>query len=127
MIDVAPPLLLICLVILILTGYVTPRRELMAARTFREQLEDEPVRELPVAPMMDGIFTQAAIAATLPPSIATDFDCPDHGPHDFLPGVTSRGNHYEWCRHCNRLKRTVEPWPDTRDPLDVVYSLQFSR
>lgn len=73
------------------------------------------------------LVTQAEIVARLPQWMVADFDCPA-GPHDYLPRVTSRGNNYEWCRHCNRMKRTADPWPDTeRDPLEVIYDLQFRR
>lgn len=72
-------------------------------------------------------YTQAEVLDRLPRWMVADFDCP-RGPHEWLPRATSRGNHYEWCRHCNRMKRTVDEWPDTqRDPLEVIYDLQFRR
>lgn len=76
----------------------------------------------------EGIWTQAEVVERLPQWMRADFDCV-RGPHDFLPRVTSRGNHYEWCRNCNRMKRTIDPWHDieNRDPLEVIYALQFSR
>lgn len=125
--------LVVVLGLAIMSGDLVPRRELEAVRTFREQLEDEPVRAVAPRPVLDydlayGVRTHAEVFERLPQWMRADFDCPDHGAHDFLPRVTSRENHYEWCRHCNRMKREVDEWPSTeRDPLDVIYSLQFSR
>lgn len=58
---------------------------------------------------MDELVTLAAVLEWLSPRIVADFDCPNHGPHHWLPRVTSRSNSYVFCRNCNRLKREVDP------------------
>lgn len=63
------------------------------------------------------IITQAAVLDWLPPWIAQDFDCPN-GPHEYLPRVTAHGNSYQWCRHCNRMRRTS--FLDTHPHLRLV-------
>lgn len=74
------------------------------------------------------VVTHVEVLGRLPRWMVADFDCPDRGPHDFLPPVASGGNHYEWCRNCKRMRRTIDEWPDIqRDPLEVIYGLQFSR
>lgn len=74
-------------------------------------------------------FTHAQVLERLPRWMVADFDCLA-GPHNWLelthtagwPGVA-----YSWCRTC-QARRRRKTWPDdTRDPLAVIYDLQFGR
>lgn len=148
--------LLMLVVFVILTGRVVPRRELKTARELiveppvgevscgvckatgsqagSHHLTSCPMYRyqskfaLATSSVWDGVWTQAEILECLPQWMRADFDCPARGAHEWTARVTSRRNHYEFCHHCNRTKRTVDEWPDTeRDALEVIYALQFSR
>jgi hypothetical protein len=133
-----PLLLVAAFIVLVLNGRLVSRRKLAQVEaqatelqaTLKElgRVEDKAaelhaaLRELDLA-----LVTQTDVLQWLPQWMVADFDCPN-GPHEYLARVTSRGNHYEWCRHCNRMKRTVEPCEDdTRNPVEVIYALQFGR
>lgn len=57
----------------------------------------------------DDVLAFDRLIATLPVWMRRDFDCPDRGPHNWLPRVTSRGNEYEFCRNCSRVKKEYNP------------------
>lgn len=80
------------------------------------------------APNFDyGVRTQAEVLERLPQWMRADFDCPS-GAHEWLHIVPPTSfNAYAFCKHCP-TKRRGPGCPDTeRDPLDVIYDLQFSR
>lgn len=63
------------------------------------------------------IVTLAEVLQWLPPHIVAEFDCVG-GPHQWMPRITSRGNTYEWCRICTRMRRTS--WLDTHPDQRIV-------
>lgn len=66
------------------------------------------------------MITLEQVLEHLPRWMQADFDCPGRGPHTWLPRVTGRGNSYEFCRHCTRLKREVDPeWLATRSVYGI--------
>lgn len=112
--------------LLICTDRLIPRGELDATRTFRDQLEELAPKSALVEDLVT--VTQAGVLDRLPRWMVADFDCPDRGPHQWREVKTSyvAECHYEFCVTCTR-RRKVEPCLDTRDPLEVIYGLQFRR
>lgn len=76
------------------------------------------VDELRGALETDEIPTLAQVLSWLPRHIAAEFDCPDHGPHEFLE-VAACNVTWRFCKYCKR-KEVIRGWVDTRVQYDGV-------
>lgn len=81
----------------------------------------------PPTPVDHAIHTQAEVLERLPQWMWADFNCPDRGPHGWV-GTQATGETRLFCKYCP-AKRRIQCPDDmlSRDPLEVIYALQFSR